>query len=108
MKEKFAMKPYVWYSRPEGNKGEHFQYGIVTDHPEIQFSIYFAPTPWGDQKNNSITFADFTPDPTSYTQGLDKFEPSGMDSYLWLLVAKTKFARQAIVRIFGGDYVRIK
>ena len=109
MREKFVMKPYVWYSRPEGNKGEHTQYGLVTDSPEVHFSIYFAPTPWGDKNNDSIGFAKFEDDPTSYIARLSDFEPSGMDSYLWHKLSHSrKIAHQAIAKALGEESVHIR
>ena len=109
MREKFVMEPYIWYSRPEGNSGEYTQYGLVTDHPDLHFSIYFAPTPWGDKKNDSIGFARFEDDPTSYTARLSDLKPCEMDSYLWFKLSHApRIARQAIVMIFGGDVTRIK
>lgn len=106
MREKFVMKPYVWYSRPEGNKGEHTQYGLVTDSPEVHFSIYFAPTPWGDKNNDSISFAKFEDDPTSYIAKLSNFTLSGQDNYLWFKVSHDKkISRQSIAKAFGEQFV---
>jgi hypothetical protein len=106
MREKFVMKPYVWYSRTSSKK--FIQHGVVTDHPDLHFSVYFAPTPWGDKKDD-IGFAHFEDDPSSYISRINDFEPSDMDSYLWFKVSHaTKIAHQSIAKIFGDDFVRIK
>ena len=109
MKEKFVMKPYVWYSRPEGNSREHTQYGLVTNSPEVHFSIYFAPTPWGDKNNDSISFAHFDDDLISYVSKLDDFEPSGMDGYLWYKLSHSrKIAHQAIAKALNEESVHLR
>lgn len=105
---KYLMKPHVWYSRPEGKKGEHTQYGLVTANPEIHYSIYFAPTPWGG-KEDEISFANFENAGPSYLYGLEAFEPSGQDNYLWFKVSHDeKISRQSIAKAFGEQFVHIR
>jgi len=102
---KYSMKPWIWYSRPSG---EHVQYGLVTPDPEIHYSIYFAPTPWGS-KQDEVSFANFENAGPSYLHGLEAFEPSKMDSYLWFKLSHDKkLSRQSIAKAFGEESVHIK
>ena len=99
------MKPFIWYSRFGGKAKDKYgiekdilQYGVRTGIKKFDLGAYLQSPRTGGRE---VYFANFEKDPNrpAHYNPPDFEQESGMDKYLWFLVAE-KMGRKVIMRIF--------